>query len=84
MRNLLILFCLLSLGCDNRSPNQITLDNAKVIFTETFHHIKNPSFDDSKSSVDGNKVKLMVVYKGTDNHIYSQLVDVVVVTDEKR
>lgn len=82
MRKLLLLSLLCLFGCDSRSPEQIKIDKAKIVFKETMYHIKNPSFIDEQSKVDGNKVSLMVVYVGTDTQTHSQLVDVYVIEKE--
>lgn len=79
MRTLLLLSLLCLFGCDNRSPEQIKIDKAKVIFAETFKHIKNPSFSEKHTKIDGNKVTLMVVYKNLEGIEYSQPIDVYVI-----
>ena len=84
MRNiLLLLVCLFIFSGCNKTDDQIKIDKAKIIFAETFRHIKNPSFDDKHTIVNGDKVKLMVAYKGTDDQTYCQLIEVMVVKDDE-
>lgn len=84
VRKLLLLSLLCLFGCDKRSPEQIKIDKAKIVFKETMYHIKNPSFIDEQSIVDGNKVSLRISYIGTDGKTYSQSTDVYVVENESK
>lgn len=83
MRNILLLLVCLFIfsGCDNKNDDKIKIEKAKIIFTETFKHIKNPSFDDEHTVVNGDRVKLMVIYKGTDEETHAQLIEVIVVEE---